>query len=806
MDKECKIFILIILSFVLCVLSDASYEPPLVYMNFQGYEDLMSSLFQVQATVSSIGIALLALLSGVSKQTVLGMSVSQYILEERHKIFKFKYIVLFELILVVISYFMMIFYFYNTLIMMFLLSIFFIGWISKESFCIFSGEFRLKEEIEKYYLDIFERSLSLEKKVELFNNISRDIKKSIDENIIVKCKDGIEFFQIIYETLNHMDSDQTGVIEEWEKSYINNCKAVLELGHDDAKYYVIKSIYKILAIDNSLNSLSIWDHLERDFYKNLPELDLRKVFSRSIIWGLKKNLLKNTYLDDEINKQKNNFYFYQLSASIYIGAYRNKHSGNNEFINDLKIWLYGVELFQLKEWQEELFYHDLAEYTHALIINGEKDFLDKYFVLFIEKCKDYCGTMIEDKKRIYVMSILIFLYYINSFEKLAASKLKEFVELFLSENKMLIYQFLLVFSEIFVSKKILNITRKYSRNWEIYGEGAKWIVLDSVINKFYIYYILMQANSEKQIKNNLTNMFGDGLRNFYLSFAGSRLGATKIEFAQFLKIFSGYNYEEKDINKKISLFEKITNDFYIDAEMQGMKKVDEDSADALLKKVTQDAMKEIQKKFSCFSQDFIGASYPKQLVIDHFTFWLNSKEFSEYVKDIVEEICGKEFLDKVRARVVFKKLEYNDSKILRDFFDMIDKCNCNVNVLFGYRSNFYGDSRWNDFKEFEDNAIKIKFKDSNNYVLALDRSKIGFKILNISIKIEKYTEDELLGFAKLQMDGTYSYNVVNDIFYNFEKKKLIEYLMVIRRKVIIDFEFSYKCSSENDIGVWIAFA
>lgn len=139
MDKECKIFILIILSFVLCVLSDASYEPPLVYMNFQGYEDLMSSLFQVQATVSSIGIALLALLSGVSKQTVLGMSVSQYILEERHKIFKFKYIVLFELILVVISYFMMIFYFYNTLIMMFLLSIFFIGWISKESFCIFSG-------------------------------------------------------------------------------------------------------------------------------------------------------------------------------------------------------------------------------------------------------------------------------------------------------------------------------------------------------------------------------------------------------------------------------------------------------------------------------------------------------------------------------------------------------------------------------------------------------------------------------------------------------------------------------------------
>lgn len=119
--------ILAVLSFIFAISFDCKFSDPLILIESKDIEGQMNTLFQVQASIATLGIALISLLAGTSKEMVFGTPISYYIMQKKPIIFTHKNIILIELLLIVMSYITIVFNYYNTLVVGFILSIVIIG-------------------------------------------------------------------------------------------------------------------------------------------------------------------------------------------------------------------------------------------------------------------------------------------------------------------------------------------------------------------------------------------------------------------------------------------------------------------------------------------------------------------------------------------------------------------------------------------------------------------------------------------------------------------------------------------------------
>ncbi len=82
-------------------------------------EDFLNTLFTVQASISTIGIAIIALVSDKTKDTVYGVTISKFVMQDNHYIFKHKFLIIGSLVFTIFNFVALSFQYYNVLLALF---------------------------------------------------------------------------------------------------------------------------------------------------------------------------------------------------------------------------------------------------------------------------------------------------------------------------------------------------------------------------------------------------------------------------------------------------------------------------------------------------------------------------------------------------------------------------------------------------------------------------------------------------------------------------------------------------------------
>ena len=138
------------------------------------------TLLQIQASVGTLTIALVALISGNISDSYMGISVSDYYLNLRPTVLKQKVIIILSLILLIVGVIAHIWQAYNSVIALFIATVLLVIVSIREIYSIFKGKKNLQAEIEAYISYIMGSNKKYQKKLSLCEDFMKDWTENIE--------------------------------------------------------------------------------------------------------------------------------------------------------------------------------------------------------------------------------------------------------------------------------------------------------------------------------------------------------------------------------------------------------------------------------------------------------------------------------------------------------------------------------------------------------------------------------------------------------------------------------------------------
>ncbi|MBP2027305.1 hypothetical protein J2Z35_001099 [Acetoanaerobium pronyense] len=199
----------------------------------ENFPEFMVAIYQIQATITTLSIALISLMSGVSNETIYGVSISHYIMQMKPKVLKHKNIIIFLLSLILINYFFISFKFYNLVISVFILTIVLIIFMSVEIFEVFKGREPLKKEIGNHIKGKYTE-------IKLLDTLFNDTLTAIDRDETLRFKENMDLLIIIFEKSIKNFINDKALVAKWE----NNLIEIFSKGLGKTRGKILKMSYE----------------------------------------------------------------------------------------------------------------------------------------------------------------------------------------------------------------------------------------------------------------------------------------------------------------------------------------------------------------------------------------------------------------------------------------------------------------------------------------------------------------------------------------------------------------------------------
>lgn len=505
-SKEFEILILvaIFLSILVAIMLDIKIFvlPNFFYMKNNNEHELINTLLTVQASTFSISIALIALLSGTIKESVYGISVSNYIMQEAPHIFKHNFIIISCLIIILLNFICVAMNFFNVSIDLFFVSILLLILLYKDVIKIFTEKDNTNILIEKFII------CNYPTKKYLLNNFKNALIRSIETQNLFEIKNNyrllIELFmcEVESETKENMK-----VLEEiCAESYLiafpqNNSRLNLVCLKNMLEIYT--KVNNNVTMSEDPTPLLLWDKISFKFYRILSKTNLEDSFEENYITNLHMQLYKNMNF-------KLNEHFQMVrpincldldlwSARIYSALFVNNCSDLLESKqHEIRVILFKNAENQMKYFRanshdlerKEIAAKELALYTKILIEDLEEKVLEECFF------NSYFFNSSNDSK--LIPKVLIYLYYLgfrekfifDNYDSYLSEKHQKFSEALLKKHQALISRYMYNNIEI-ISSELLNLKAQLE-SWEYYSNlRSKWIIMDHVIEDFIIWSIIV---------------------------------------------------------------------------------------------------------------------------------------------------------------------------------------------------------------------------------------------------------------------------------------------------------------------------
>lgn len=785
--------------------------------------DIMFSVFAAQVSVSTLGIALISILGAIAKDTIYGISISQYLMEDRPLIFKHKVNIIIQLMLIGFSYVFMSLEGFNFLICIFFISIIIVCMMVWDVFTIFYGNEYIRKEVYGYFIEVFNKNKikKNDKRKTLLKGIKKDTLIAIDVNNTVVLKENLNLFNDILDklSLNMNEKHTVEVRNQFEDDLVDIFNKMFKEGDTNKILIALENIQSLYKKCNEINKntkdshfniyLNILDKVARYIFVSIANILSLESSDYRILFSLQHYMYDNIYFKEIEGNMipMNNTYLNIYSGRIYyeiINKCTEKYNSKKLF--EIKKRMYEeIEMLisynSFKEFKNEKIsqlYIQLYKYTKVLIDNGEKQVLKETLFKLIDNVEyDYSKNNIE-----YTFIILIYLYYLINVEPLTDDKLKNDAKDLIKLNIESIKYFLITQHMFVMRNEFINNAKNILSTWEIMPEGeAKCLIMDSAIDEFLIFYTLQENWDIVELTSQLKTLVDGNEFSMYMNINESK---NIIEnYILFINIFYNEEISQEQAEEKIDMLKSSIINLYKESEIKRSKEniKTEYYYNDIKDKIKKVCYKNIEDKIEIFNNieyENITNTTITLLNLETEIEFLTETEVNNSISNFINTFFTKNIVNIIYENLLKETLLSGKKDVLYKFFELKENSDVESDTIIGYRNVFYSLDREleYEFKEFEKDKFKIKAQYCNNFIIAIDSSKFYFNVRDISVNIEQFDIDEICKKLKKNDKGEYLYKITNNIYLPFNEDELRQYISNRKRNVTVEANVEYGFKDE----------
>lgn len=828
------ISLILIIIFATAV-ADFMVSKGFVWHTINDIDSFSSILLQIQASMGTLTIALVALISGNISDSYMGIAIGDYYLNIRPSILKQKRIILLSLGLLVMGVVSHIFGWYNLVFGLFVATVALISISVYEIYSIFSGKRSWQKEIESYITFIMESNKGYQKKVELSDSFVKDWEESIENQDTVVYERYVEIFCGYIGTLLKAETKES--VEEVEKLCFSIAETFLKSDKSDVKkkgVQFLNRIYEnlweyILNNRDSVKKLpknfTLFGNLQIEFQDAINEIPI-EIIEKIVNWNDMSNFVERVFFwisdrskqDDTLELEGVNY------ISRFWGVYIRRQQLKGNIVNQ-NYWsqvlenLYLTSAYNVPENQIKEFLHCKVElyfnYFYGLITNGLGNIVKEGLYLrgmgSLYEIENHCEA-------VFYLAIQCYLYYLSERENedCVSPEIRQDAKQIIQDNKvklsneyilrLLTYKEELLNPEL--EKDLCELLSRFERSSRY--SNVKTLIMKDVVREFFIFIILYMQNKSymPQLIERAVDM--DRIEEYYLKFLGEKEEETKDNFRKLFMLYNIRGLPDEEVNEQVNCLytklEEVIKKKYKEKSIERVEKYqaiyEEKGEEPQIILDIKDRVKaHLKEKFSPIIAENDNEEEITRLHL------LSCNIFTKNLKaDIVEKcywdidgalINGLTYILQKRGSV------YNKNKI-RDFVDDVEYINYlkqnDMNTLLGseYIIKNLDYKQAENFKKYAENCECI-YTGFVKYGLALNSDDVKISLHDINVSIHSLT----LGEITVDYDEEkqrYIYEISHAMPVEFTKDELKSFIHNERKVLDISVKISVVTEKEK-VGV-----
>ena len=545
------------------------------------------TLIQVQACLTTLVIAIIALLSGFITKSYLGIPICKYYLDIKPSIFKFKNVLLFEFLLISFSVVGQIYESYNFIVYVFFAAMLVIVTFIIQIYGIFEGENNNAEEIKTYFLNRVEKDDNYKTNGELF---IRDWKRTISKEPLEEFKSNFEIFVVLINKIILKDHDVKTANSFLENIalYLLNDESISSKKKgikfvNDCYNTICNSITNNINLISKLNSpITLFNRIHNEWWHALNSVDEETV-KKHLNYFIFKNVLKLSSCFT--NNEQNQSMAYEQEAVYVIakslGELRGNLSRKNLTISS-ELWKYLIchfdnDIQNLPSNAAKTYFNSQALFNFNLYVSFIHNKMcaivkDDMFISWLNTIDYRAQDCLETQFKSYIFELLLihcYAYYLAFCEdsNIVGTQIQTEVVAMLTDQNVIkniknLYFTLSRYPQ-YLTKELAQKLEKTLDWYECFpsGSGFKACVINDVVRDYFLYLVLICNKYKMSNSSDLLYELDADKYMFYLS--KNAYDSRKQHFSNLATIF-GSNTSEIT-----SIF--IPFDLYLQKEIKNRK-------------------------------------------------------------------------------------------------------------------------------------------------------------------------------------------------------------------------------------------
>ena len=802
---------------------DICVSKGIVLLEVDNISDISLTLLQIQATVTTLSITIITLLSGNISESYMGVSISKFFIEIKPYVMKQKWIIVCEFSLIVCSAIAHLFSLYNLVFAIGVISLGLIIISLLEVYEVFKGRKSINSKIEAYIRCVFEKeseylpyaedflsewkSVAFGQSYEEFEHY-QDILNLLIKRILKKEKriDDVNSFSenIARYLLEHSSENCKIKGLKYVEDYYGNLWIWINNNNEDAL-----KIEKPISLLNRISSewLSAFNSLDAEMIEEKLDFERLSEFVIRVASWIGYSSDNNS----EVSTLN--------SLSRMLGGYINRQKEKGNLVNN-KYWenlvrdRYGYFSYNITEQTKSFYLESLAKrdfnICYGYLLSGQVD-----FVLNAVFLDGIANTYTLDSSEFVFKNIMIhcYMYYLAFCETEACIdiNLQEKIRALITRKDVIasIQNFIYRLS---VNSKILDedFEAKFEDTIEHYElfpkhSNGKTIIIDRIAREYFLYIVLLiERNSFNQ--DVVARLLDTDRYNQYLS--DNSFKELRNRMLLMHPIFENEEINEQIIDDMLAVFVKIMSVKY-------KKKVLEEAAVCQREYESNEIQSNIENKIreellskikDIYSNHIYSKSksktYNKLCVLNLIvpTKWIEDERRDTYADYAIGNFTS--WLIKVLHKdfdfeIIDRKRFRSDSEF-RDFLT-----NNKYSELMG-STYVFGCTEYSlhtEHNDFLDSQI-CKYVKMCNVGAAVINNAVSVNV--VEVKVEVFSPE--LGDIELEKNnetGNYSYSIMQGLKLDFEEKEMREYLHDDQKiiRVTLDVEISLRDNEGQSSGV-----
>ncbi len=795
-----------VLLYVISLLADFSVisTPSFLLLTYDAPYDLLLTLFSVQASVSTISIAVVSIITGVTNETIYGVSISKYITSIKPKIFKHKTLIITSLLLIFFNYVFVSFNLFNCSIVSLLVSIVITVILVNNVAVIFKGTDYVKKEISQYIKANYNE--------ELIDGLNNETIDAIESGASLTFKRNYEAYKAILELEIEKTTGQESPIINQLSSSISDIFEIIAKTKDT--YKINDAIIFICDIYDIANKnpdspfyLQIWNNISRTYFNSIKLLSYDQLREDDVVWSLRYKLYKNIAKRTEEQLKECDLRMYSPWLCYALCSQTERFSSDE--IKNIKKRTYNNAYYSAthvdsNKGVNDLYLKEICRLHKYFIDSCDEEIITELFF------EELTSSINNDNSRTIYLVTVIYLYYLSVRESMINGKdLQKCAKNILNKNHNINAFFFCHMNLLYTTKTSYNYIQSLMHFWDYMDtKEAKYLIIDTVILDFFMFTALNDIWKEEELTEIVDIIIPKGMFSIYSRyFSNENSEQLKVSFQQFNEIFSN-KLDGDSLNDKILLLKSVLDKKYKEEEIVDSKNnpITEDMLLNFKNHCLQTAVSYASSQFSKFAfkdttteETAVSICTKKDVtVLSNVvpSFLLKKEDFESYFVDLIQQNIGVCFLNTILSRVKYKKFSYKNKSKQQYLVDAISQNYVNVDIVIGDKNKKWNEDNKTLLFNVISNASELRFPHMNNYYFVLESKFIEFSIENFKVEFFDVELEELSGNCKKNESGQIEYNITNQLFVPFDESELKEYLHNIERKVKIKADIRYRISKD----------